>query len=266
MSTQLKIAVIGLGEAGERIGVGLVNAGAEVSGFDLVKPKKTDIPLAESIEEAVSDADVILSLNSSTLATRYAQHIAPLVKPGAIFADVNSGTPTLKRKLAEEFATGSFVDVALMGSIEDLGLEVPMAVSGEAGERFISLMAPFGMDLEFVSDVPGDAAARHLIRSMLSKGLTGVVIDTLWAAESLGIQQWAWEEIQREFDALTAEKIHDNISETSVYFKRQQIEIVDVVEMVADSGYESTMMPPVQFNYGRIMHSKKIPFAKPKEK
>lgn len=263
MSTTITIAVIGHGDTGSLLAGELQNAGAIVIGFDTVTPKNPTTAIAESLEEAVAGADVVLAINSPTLALRTAEQVAPLLPAGAIYADLNPGTPSSKRKLAELFPEGSFADVAILGTLTETGLNTPMAVSGSAGEKLSELLTPLGLTLDYVSANAGDAAARQLIKSMLAKGITGVLIDTLWAAESMGMAQWTLEEIKREFDAFTGETAQKDLTETSVNFKRRQIEIVDIVDMLAETGFESTMLAPVQFNYGRIMHGKKIPYAKP---
>jgi hypothetical protein len=86
--------------------------------------------------------------------------------------------------------------------------------------------------------------------------VSAALTDTLWAAESLGIQDWAWEEIQK---LITIENAQGLIDDTAQNFKRHQIELQDLSELMISSGYESTMVAPIQFNYGRIMHGKKIP-------
>ena len=262
MTTPLTIAVIGHGEAGSLIAAGLANAGAQVVGYDPVTPKKPTVPIAASVEEAVAGANVVLSLNSSTVALRVAEQIAPLLGEGAVFADLNTGTPALKRKLAALFRPGVFADVAVMKPVPGLAEKVPMGVSGDAAREFIARMEPFGMSLEYVSDVPGEAAARKLIRSILAKGMAGVIIDCLWAAEAMGLQDWAYDEILREFDSMSASTAKRYLTGTAQHVKRRQIEMLDVVEMLTEVGYESTMVAPIEFNYGRILHGKKIPFSK----
>ena len=259
------IAVIGHGEAGSLIAGGLAAAGASVIGFDTVPPKKPTTPMAETLGDAVRDADIVLSLNSSTAAFKVAQEVAPLVKPRTIFADLNTGTPALKRKIAELFAEGKsagpFVDVAIMKPVPGLAEKVPMMVAGSGAREFITQMAAYGMNLEFVSENPGEAAARKLIRSILAKGMAGVIIDCLWAAEAMGLEKWAYEEILREFDSMTSATAKRYLSGTAQHVKRRQIEMLDVVEMLAEVGYESTMVAPIEFNYGRILHGKKIPYS-----
>ena len=118
------------------------------------------------------------------------------------------------------------------------------------------------MNLEYVSEVPGEAAARKLLRSILAKGMAGVLIDCLWAAESMGLQDWAFEEIQREFDSSSAATAKRYLSGTALHLKRRQIEMMDVTEMLAEVGYQSTMVDGVALTYSRILHGKKIPFSK----
>lgn len=136
-----------------------------------------------------------------------------------------------------------------------------MMAAGTGAKKFIELVTPLNLNVEYVSEVPGEAAARKLLRSILAKGFAGVIVDCLWAAESMGLEEWAYNEILEEFDTINADTAKRYIEGTAVHFKRRQIEMLDVVEMLAESGYESTMLAPIQFNYGRIMHGKKIPFA-----
>jgi 3-hydroxyisobutyrate dehydrogenase-like beta-hydroxyacid dehydrogenase len=262
MSEPTRIAVIGLGEAGSLIAGGLSAAGADVVGFDPANPENPPVPVVASIAEAVVGANVVVSINSSTVSRKVAAETAPLLEPGTIFADLNTGTPALKKALAALFPDGVFADVAIMKPVPGLAEKVPMGVAGTAARRFIELLEPFGTDLEYVSEVPGEAAARKLIRSILAKGMAAVLIDCLWAAEAMGLQDWAYEEIQREFDSSSADTAKRYLSGTAQHVKRRQIEMMDVTEMLSDTGYQSTMVDGVALTYSRILHSKKIPFAR----
>ncbi len=262
MSEAIRVGVIGLGEAGALIAEGLRAAGARVTGFDPAVSQHPTIEVLNDIHAVVDRAQVILSLNSSTASLKVAEQVAPLLASGAIFADLNTGTPALKRKLAGLFADDAFVDVAIMKPVPGLAEKVPMGVAGVAAARFIEQLAPFGMNLEYVSEVPGEAAARKLIRSILAKGMAGVLIDCLWAAQSMGLEDWAYDEILREFDASSSDTAKRYLTGTAQHVKRRQIEMMDVVEMLTETGYESTMVAAIETNYSRILHGKKIPFSK----
>jgi putative dehydrogenase len=76
--------------------------------------------------------------------------------------------------------------------------------------------------------------------------MAGVIIDCLWAAESMGLQNWAYQEILDKFDSSSAEKAKRYLSGTVQHVKRRQIEMMDVVEMLNEAGYESTMIAPIE--------------------
>lgn len=258
----LRIGVIGLGEAGSLIAGGLQAAGVTVTGFDAATPVNPPVPVAVTIAEAVAGADIVISINSSTAARKVAEQIVPLLEPRMIYADLNTGTPALKRSLAAMFPAGVFADVAIMKPGPGLAEKVPMGVAGDGARQFVDLLEPYGLDLEYVSEVPGEAAARKLLRSILAKGMAAVLIDTLWAAESMGLQEWAYEEILREFESSSAETAKRYLSGTAQHVKRRQIEMMDVNEMLNEVGYQPTMVDGVALTYSRILHSKKIPYSR----
>lgn len=259
MTQPLHIAVICQGGIrSSEIGSLLEQINADVV-FDVSAPGDM------TLEKAICDADVILAHNSPVHTFTVAEKVAAALTPGALFVDLSVGTPSSKKRLSALFSDGSFVDGALLSVTPGRDESTVLHVSGSGAQRFIKLMEPSLPHLEFVSDTPGDAAARKLLHDMLIKNITSVVVDTLWAAESLGLQGWAFEEIKREFDSFSGETAQHLITDAAQNFKRSQIEMADVVEMLSDSGYESTMLAPVQFNYGRIMHGKKIPHSKPQK-
>ena len=248
-----RIAVIGASDAGLRLGVALQSAGAEVVGFDLAPAEFLPLPLATSLEEAAA-ADVVLNFSAPLLAEKTSQEIAPLLKAGAIYADLSAGTPEQKKRVSGLFADGVYADVALSltGAIE---------AAGTGAQALLDVLAPFGTNVSVISAIPGDAAARTLIRTLLTNGVAEVVADTLWAAESLGIEDWAWQDIKDQFTALHGDAAQELIDDTAHNFKRHQMAMQDVVELLAGSGYDSTMIAPIQFTHGRIMHGKKIPHS-----
>jgi 3-hydroxyisobutyrate dehydrogenase-like beta-hydroxyacid dehydrogenase len=261
VTPNIRIAVIGPGDVAPLLARDLTTAGAEVIGFDLSPLPESSTAVAETIGEAVAGADIVLSLNSSSAALRAAERVSGLLAPGAIFADLNTGTPALKRKLAEKFAPDAFVDVAIMSPLSASDDQSVFAVAGPAAQTFIDRLAPLGLTLELVSDVVGQAAARDLTRSMLSKVLAGAVIDYMWAAEAVGLEDWAHEEMLRAFDAMTRDTATGYLEETVKNAKRREIEMLDIVEMLEEADYHSLFVPPTQLVYNKVYHSIKVPHA-----
>lgn len=257
----MKLAVLGLGEAGSLIARGLMDQGVDVVGFDPAKPKYPPVPLMESAEAAVAEADVVFSINSSNASIRLAQQVAPHLKPGALYCDLNTGTPSLKVKLSSLLPEGSFVDIAVMKPVPGSAEKVPMGISGAGAQKLMELFKGLDLNLTYVSEVPGEAAARKLLRSIFAKGMAAVVIDYLWAAQEMGLADWALEEVMSEFDASSRKTVKRYLSGTAKHAKRRSVEMADVVAMLSEIGYDSTMVGPIELTLNRIIHSKKIPFS-----
>ena len=261
MTFLVRVAVLGLGDEGKVLASELLASGAQVIGFDTGRIKRPPVPVAQTLSEAVTDSDIVISLVSSSSASKIADEAAQFLKPGAIFADSNTTTPSVKQKMATTLPVGSFVDVAIMGSLADFGKKVPFLISGEGSLSFKEAMVSFGFNVEYLSDLPGDAASRKLLSNLIQNGLTAVVIDALWAAKSLGIETWAFDHLNKELENMDAGKLHSYLSSTARNSKRDSVEISEVIEMLATSHYESTVVNSIELTLSHVIHGRKIPFA-----
>lgn len=248
-----QFAILGLGDLGVQLAVSLQSGGAEVVGYDPAAPQFAPFELADSVEDAVRNADVVLSFSTAQSAIALASQSAPVLKADALYVDLGPGTPTHKQRLGELFTVGSFVDATLNhDTIES---------SGTGAQKLAELLGSSNVNTLVASNTVGDAAKRVLIRTLLRNGLAEVLTDTLWAAESLGIEDWAWGDIQKTLTEMNAVSAQALIDDAAYNFKPHQIAMQDVVEILAESGYESTMIAPIQFTHGRLMHGKKIPHS-----
>jgi 3-hydroxyisobutyrate dehydrogenase-like beta-hydroxyacid dehydrogenase len=182
----MKVAVLGLGEAGARIAADLVAAGCTVRVWDPAR-RAEGLPNAASDLEAVTGAEVVLSLTTAAFALAAAHSVAGVLAPGALYADLNTSAPQLKRDLADALPV-PFADIALIGAVPNLGLKVPALASGAGAERFAELFRPLGMPVEVVGEHPGDAAGMKLLRSVFMKGLAAIAIESLEAAKAAGVE------------------------------------------------------------------------------
>ena len=182
----MKVAVLGLGEAGARIAADLVAAGCTVRAWDPAR-RAEGLPNAASDLEAVTGVDVVLSLTTAAFALAAAQSVAGELAPGTLYADLNTSAPQLKRDLADALPV-PFADIALIGAVPNLGLKIPALASGAGAERFAELFRPLGMPVEVVGEQPGDAAGMKLLRSVFMKGLAAIAIESLEAARAAGVE------------------------------------------------------------------------------
>jgi len=265
MNYLVNIAVLGLGESSLRLAEILQRAGARVTGFDFQKPKHSHVPFADNLQTAVSGADVVLCLAGSSHSLKMARDTMHLLAPGAVYADLNPCTPSLKLALATELPETSFVDATLMGEASSTNRDSGFEISGPGAKRFEALMAPLGFEVEYISANPGDASIRRLIRDFYARGTAALVADVLWAAKSLGVETWALDDIARDFESKTADSLQNQLNETAKRAKVQSVEMTNLVETLADQGYESTMASGISLTLSHMMHGKKVPFARPQD-
>jgi 3-hydroxyisobutyrate dehydrogenase-like beta-hydroxyacid dehydrogenase len=183
----MEIAVLGLGEAGSLIAADLVAAGCTVRAWDPVQ-QPAAIPNAASDLEAVRGADVVLSLTTAAYALAAATSVAGELGAGALYADLNTSAPELKRELAAAVPV-QFADVALIGVVPHHGLKIPALASGSGAERFAELFRPLGMPVEVVGGQAGAAAGLKLLRSVFMKGIAAAAIEALESARAAGVEQ-----------------------------------------------------------------------------
>ncbi|WP_116450567.1 DUF1932 domain-containing protein [Blastococcus litoris] len=233
-----RIAVLGLGEAGSLIAADLVAAGADVRGFDPLGHRVAGVAPRRSEADAVADADLVLSVNSSHDAMTALENALPSLSAGTLWADLNTASPGLKGALADR-AAGSdvtVVDVALMSPVPGKGLRTPMLVSGGAADRYAELLAALGADVEVQPGPVGTAISRKLLRSVFYKGLAAAVVEALRGAEAAGCADWLRGNIAAElasFDERTVDRLVDG---THTHARRRADEMTAATEQLEELG------------------------------
>ena len=234
------IAVLGLGEAGALVAADLVAAGVDVRGFDPVAAAPIGVEACGSEAEAVTGAELVLSINTGAVALDVAREAAVACAPGTIFADLNSTSPERKREIAAVLPDGvEFVDGVLMSTVPGKGLYVPMAVSGPGAVGFATVMGRLGAHIELVGDEVGVAAARKLIRSVFFKGLAAAVTESIAAARAAGIEAGIRDEIGRELAAADAGLIDVLLEGSRTHAARRAQEMESVIALL-----ETLDVPP----------------------
>jgi len=232
-------AVLGLGEAGSLIARGLVRGGAAVRGWDPdLHGDLSEIPLAPSFAAAVDGARVVLSVNWASVALDVASEALPFLRPGTIYADLNTAGPALKQQLAAIVSPSgaAFVDVAMMAPVPPLGIRVPMFFAGAGAHALAELLRPFGTPVEIVGAQPGDAAARKLTRSVFFKGMSSAICEALDAARAAGVEDWLRGDIVRTLAGADATLLERIVEGTYKHAKRRAHEMRDAAALLDDLG------------------------------
>jgi 3-hydroxyisobutyrate dehydrogenase-like beta-hydroxyacid dehydrogenase len=239
----VRVGFLGLGEAGRAIAGDLAEQGVEVVAWDPQQPPA--VPGVRIAEEAgdVADADVVLSVNSATAAVAAAKSVVPRLTGSTVYADLNSGSATLKRLVAELIRpTGAlFADVALMGTVPGNGIHTPALVAGPGAERFVAEFGPLGMPVESVGDQPGAAATRKLLRSVFMKGIAVTAIEALRAAEAADCREWLWADIAGTLARADERLLRRLVEGTERHAERRAHEMADVAALLRELGVACDM-------------------------
>jgi 3-hydroxyisobutyrate dehydrogenase-like beta-hydroxyacid dehydrogenase len=237
MAARPVIAVLGMGEAGGRLAADLVGAGAEVRGFDplpVVAP--TGVLRVSDARAAVAGCDVALSVNSAAVSRAVAEVARDGLGAEAVYADLNTAPPALKRELASLVGDARFADVALLGAVPARGLGTPALASGPGSRAFADILGPLGMPVEVVSSQAGDAASRKLIRSVFTKGMAASAIEALDAATEAGEAEWLRGEIA---EMIGAELLQRLVEGSRTHAVRRLDEMRAACELLVELGVES---------------------------
>jgi 3-hydroxyisobutyrate dehydrogenase-like beta-hydroxyacid dehydrogenase len=183
---------------------------------------------------AVAGADVVLSVNAAAVAVGAAREALPALGAEALYADLNTAAPALKREVGS-LAGDRFADVALLGPVPATGIATPALASGPGARAFAEALGPLGMPVTVVSGRAGDAAAMKLVRSVFMKGLAASAVESMRAAEAAGCADWLADEIA----AVIGRPLLDRLLEGSrAHAARRVDEMEAAAELLVELGVE----------------------------
>lgn len=247
------IAVLGFGEAGSLIARDLVAAGAVVRGYDPAVPAPAGVTDTGGDAEAASGADLVLSVNSAKEAVAAFAASLDALRPGAIWADLNTAAPGVKQRLAEMGRSRGIpvTDIAMMAPVPGKGLKVPMLASGAAAGTVAARLTSLGANVEVLDGPAGLAATRKLLRSVFYKGMAASIVEALDAARAAGLGEWLYEHIGEELakaDVATVDRI---VTGTRQHAVRRGAEMAAAAEMLTELG-----VPPLMADASRALHER----------
>jgi 3-hydroxyisobutyrate dehydrogenase-like beta-hydroxyacid dehydrogenase len=236
----LTVAVLGLGEAGGAIARDLVEAAAVVRAYDPAVPAPPRMGQAADEADAAAGADLVLSVNSSKAAM---DALRVGVSSARVWADMNTGSPGLKRRLADLAAAHSisFADIAIMAPVPGRGLRTPLLTSGPAATRAAELLTPLGASVTVLDGPPGLAAERKLLRSVFFKGLAAAVVEALDAGRAAGCEDWLRDNITEELTRAGESTVERLVTGTHQHAVRRADEMAAAADMLTELGVEPTM-------------------------
>jgi 3-hydroxyisobutyrate dehydrogenase-like beta-hydroxyacid dehydrogenase len=256
-SKALRVALIGFGEVGTTLAVGLIAGGAQLVAYDKGyqtppfaellqrRSRELGIRLVPSIAEVVAGADLILAMVPGGAAYEAASEAAAVLKAGQIYADLGTASPPVKEKISQllEPTGAAFVDVAIMGALPQDKHRVPTLVSGKEAARYCEMVKPFEMKAEVAGDRPGRAAAIKMFRSILMKGFEALVFEALLAARTWDVTDTVMESVSQSMGSrpFYPDWTSHFVRGGAIHAARRAHEMDMVMETMNDVGVEPRM-------------------------
>lgn len=253
----MKLGFIGFGEVGFEMAKGFKQAGlTDILAYDVMqnhptfsalvneRVRESGVTICAAPQAVWSSADVVIVAVPGGNALQTALEQTAFLKPGTVYADVSACAPETKRQIWEAIKDTDvlFVDGAMMGSLVVAQQKVPTLVSGNGSDVFIEQMKPYGMDLEKVSEVPGEATAIKFVRSIFMKGLPALLVEVLEAASVMKVDHLVLKSIAKTMNAYSFEETMNRlVTGSAVHAERRAHEMVGVVEMLDSIQVRPTM-------------------------
>jgi len=240
----VRVAVLGLGEAGSLLAADLARRGDEVHGYDPAwLPSIEGVQRHETAEAAVAGCTLVLAATSGAQAGAVLERVAPHLQEGPIYADLSTAAPSAKQRMAG-IAAGAgalFADVALMSSVPGRGLSTPSLASGTGAVDYARLLNARGGSVEVVGEEAGEAAARKLLRSVVMKGLAALLIESTEAATRYGQADWFWSHLVDQLGSIDEVWMERLLFGTASHVGRRIEEMEAARDLLTDLGVPATM-------------------------
>ncbi|MFC7688004.1 DUF1932 domain-containing protein [Ureibacillus sp. GCM10028918] len=253
----MNLGFIGFGEAAFELASGLNEQGLqnkiaydpllnvpEYSELIQNRAKASNVKMVDSTEEVFKEVDAVIVAVPADKALGVSQQLMANVNSNSIYIDVSAANPNIKKQIAFNICTsgGKFVDAAMMGPLPVYKHKVPILASGDGTDIFIEMMSVYGMNIEKVSEIPGEATAAKLIRSIYMKGIVGLYIELLEAAHHFNVENLVIDSLSETINGRTFEETMNRlVTGTALHATRRSIELGGTIDMLESADIDSSM-------------------------
>ena len=253
----IKLGFIGFGEAAFNISKGLFAEGfTGIIAYDVManqKPmcnsiysraKEAEVTILPNVGDVVKQVDVVIVSVPSSYTMDACHSIIQYLIPGQIYVDVGASTPEIKKQEWElvKVKGALFSDSAMLGSLPALKHKVPILASGNGASKFRDIFIPYGMKIDVVGELPGEASAIKLLRSIFMKGIAALMIEMLEGSEAYGVSDQVINSISSSLDNISFKEHLDRIvTGTAIHAHRRAEELVGSIQLLEDVGLKYYM-------------------------
>jgi 3-hydroxyisobutyrate dehydrogenase-like beta-hydroxyacid dehydrogenase len=260
-----RIGVIGHGAVGSLFTRLMCDRGARVLSHDvLLDQDATQQAMRQRIlangakpatfEEVLTRSECVLAVTPAKYARSTAANAADLLHDGQVYCDLASTSPEDKREMAARVsATGAlFVEGVILGAVGASPVSPAILLGGEGAESLASLLQHYGLRTRFYSTEIGRASAFKLLRSVFSKGMETLLIETLVAARRAGLFDEVWQEIRTTLAKESVERMLETwIRSHAVSSERRFYEMQEVSRFLRELGVDPIVTRSTVELFGR---------------
>lgn len=250
---KLRVGFIGFGEVGTVLARAMLDHGAEVSAYDIrfedkavrleLQARNPDVRVA-ALPSLVREAAYVISAVPTQAARSVAAQVAQYLRPGQVYLDLPSACPSLKREIARLIApTGAaYVEGAILDAVGVVGAAAVILTGGPQGLEAAGMLCRLGLNARFFSAEIGQASTFKMLRSIFSKGLEALILETLIAAARAGLAASLWEDVAAFMNRAPFETIAANWVRTHpAACERRYWELVQVRDTLREIGVDPLM-------------------------
>jgi 3-hydroxyisobutyrate dehydrogenase-like beta-hydroxyacid dehydrogenase len=264
----MNLGFIGFGEAAFELAIGLKQQGfGKIMAFDplwnvpsysslvLSRAETAQVELVKTSEEVLQTVNLVIVAVPADKALDVSNQLKPHIQDGCVYIDVSASKPDVKREVAANVNKngGKFVDAAMMGPLPVYKHKVPILASGDGVDVFIKTMAAYEMNITKVSEVPGEATAVKLIRSIHMKGVVALYLELLEAAHEFNVDRLVIDSLSETMNGRTFEETMNRlVTGTSIHALRRSIELGGTIEMLDFANIDSTMSKAAKEKIERV--------------
>jgi 3-hydroxyisobutyrate dehydrogenase-like beta-hydroxyacid dehydrogenase len=257
----MKIAIIGCGEVGTLYAEAFHAVTKELHLCDprpspkaLLFSQQNHAALSTSVDEWLREADLVLSCVVGTVSLKVASSAFPFMRRGAMYADMTTCDPAEIREAAvlAEQAGIEYVDVAIMGAVVLGGIKTPLLCAGSGAAKLSAIFKTIDAPIRTINNgVPGDAATLKILRSVFTKGLEALAIETFIAAEKRGLTDELYEALE-DIDKNPLQSTLESFVRTHlIHAPRRLHEIEEAERLLRESDLPIAVLPGVRALFER---------------
>lgn len=214
---------------------------------------KSNVQILDSYETLFDGSDIIISANSPSNAYNIAEKYANLIENN-IYIDLNNISPHTTIKIADLFEKNNppikneqksrfdifsketeedlrnpFVDGAIIGSVSNKN---PIILFSGAKADELSILNNYGLKVIIVSKIPGDVSTLKTLRSLYTKGVSAILMESVEVAKELNLENQFFEILNMTEENDFQEKAISRIENSYKHSTRKKEEMDEILEFL----------------------------------